>query len=133
MTWITLIIVVCASLGLIVAGLRMQHAKKSSAGAALVLLGCIVAVHLVPLHGFPWPLLSEKQNGRYVNILSSREAWLFDVVQWGLATGVFALAARRVRAAWLVPLACVVVVAVLVAVHVAVRMSGRDFYWVIWR
>ena len=135
MAWSTLILVLCVALGLTVSGVYVRHAKKETyVGAALVFAGCVVVVHLIPLLGFPWPLLSVREGAHgWRNILSMPVAWFIDVVEWVFAAAAFTLIVHRVRVISLVPLSFVAIVIVNVVIHVVVRLLGMNFYWALWK
>lgn len=132
MEWAVLICALALSVCLIAAGICIQYRKRSVAGVALVFLGFVVAVHLIPLIGLPWPILSKEEGGLHVNFLSMPEAWAIDIVDWGLATLAYCLLAKRLSVRWVAPLAVVMIVVNLVVVEFVVRELGLSFYWNIW-
>ncbi len=132
MKWTTLISILLVSASFVAAGLYTAYKNKAlhRFGAALVFVGFVIAAHLIPLLGFPWPLLATKiYPDGWQHILSIQAAVLIDVAEWTLATILFICAANKMKF-WFLPIAAALAVTIIIfGAPMLVRLTGLGFYW----
>ena len=103
--------------------------------AAVFVLG-LSALWLFPLSRlsmFPYDLLAMKdsQHGWH-HVLSHPQATMLAVLQWTVATAIFAALARKARFVLLAPLALGAFTFFTVATHFAIHSLGMDLYRDLW-
>jgi hypothetical protein len=112
--------------------------KPSCLRAGAVFFTCVLIGHIpflpTVIFLFPWTLLSEKNRyGHWRNILPLEKAVLWDVLEWGVATIVFACVARRLTTPLLIGAALLSIGSVAIAAYFIAVGLGYGFDFVLWK